>query len=54
MNFFRKRKVSYIQKEYKKIYGSKSSFSDELTFQIVRMFYLGEKLKLKLRLLYND
>ena len=48
------KKNSYIQNEYKKVYGSKSPFSDELTFQIVKMFYLGEKLKLKLRLSYND
>jgi hypothetical protein len=38
---------SYIQKEHEKIYGDKSPFSDDITFHIVKTFYLGERLKLK-------
>ncbi len=41
------KKNNYIQDEHKKIYGDKSPFSDFVTFQIVKMFYLGERLKLK-------
>jgi hypothetical protein len=47
MNFFRKRKNTYIQKEFKKIYGGKSPFNDHVTFHIVKTYYLGEILKLK-------
>jgi len=47
MNFFRKRKSTYIQKEHEKIFGDKSSFSDYTTFHIVKTYYLGEILKLK-------
>ena len=41
------RRMNYIQKEFKKIYGSETCFSDETTFQIVKVFYLGEKMKLE-------
>ncbi len=41
------KKISYIQKEHEKIYGDKSPFSDDVTFHIVKAFYLGERLKLK-------
>lgn len=40
------KKLSYIQNEYKKVHGDKSPFSDRVTFQLVKMFYLGELLKL--------
>lgn len=46
MNFFRKRKDTYIQREHVKIFGSKSSLSDHATFHIVKTHYLGEILKL--------
>lgn len=42
----RKKNNSYIQNEYKKIFGKKSPFTDPTTFQVVKMFFLGERLKL--------
>jgi hypothetical protein len=46
VNFFRKRKDTYIQKEHEKIFGDKSPFSDRITFHIVKTHYLGEIFKL--------
>ena len=40
-------KNNYIQKEHEKIYGKKSPFSNEVTFQIVKTFYLAEIFKLE-------
>lgn len=42
----RKKNNSYIQNEYKKIFGEKSPFTDPTTFQVVKTFFLGERLKL--------
>ncbi len=41
------KKFNYIQEEHEKIYGNKSPFSDEITFQIVKTFYLAEIFKLE-------
>lgn len=49
MNFFRKRKDTYIQKEFKKIYEYETPWTDDTTFQIVKIHYLGEILRLSFR-----
>jgi len=40
------KKKSYIQNEYEKVFDCESPFSDKTTFQIIKTFYLGERLKL--------
>jgi len=54
MNFFRKKKNSYIQKEHEKIFGDKSPFSDRITFHIVKTHYLGEMLRLSSKKLKKE
>jgi hypothetical protein len=49
MNFFRERKATYIQKEFKKIYGYEPPWTDYTTFQLVKTHYLGEILKLSFK-----
>ena len=41
------KKLNYIQKEHVKIFGNKSPFSDHVTFNIVKTFYLSEIFKLE-------
>lgn len=48
VNFFSKRKDTYIQKEHEKVFGNKSPFTDQTTFHIVKMFYLSEIFKLRI------
>jgi hypothetical protein len=43
------KKVNYIQSEFKKIYGYETPWTDDTTFQIVKIHYLGEILKLSFK-----
>jgi len=40
--------MNYIQQEFFKIHGYKSSFSDETIFEIVKTFYMGQLLMAQL------
>lgn len=49
MKIFKKKKLNYIQQEFKNIFDIESPFSKNLTFNIVKLHYKGEILELKIQ-----
>jgi len=41
--------MKYIQTEFKKIYGYETPWTDDTTYQLVKIHYLGELLKISIR-----